>query len=349
MHAAIAADLAGGRHSIDVPTSIAPNLLCMGPLDGAAQSQQQQYWPGMQPAGPQAWTVGADGYRVPLVPVVLPGGGVAYYPADSLPPGAMVMAATPDGLQAGAPESAVTLSGGIGQGFVEVQLPHLDHMMQQQQQYQQANEASTVYTAGVEGAISRTGIPSEQLRQEARLQDRAEAIFGQPLSSDAAATAAAQGAGAAAASGGVADRSPASSLAPLSVQQQGGDAAQSAEAAAAGFGAVDSSAGPGWMCGGVPGNSVGAAGGFSLWDGVVAAAGSQAPGKSGVLRLLDENLATVPLLVPERRRAKCRLCCPGRRTPGQQPGYLHLSQSRITSDCVVFCSVLSCLPAAGPR
>jgi hypothetical protein len=200
----------------------------------------------------------------------------------------MVMAATPDGLQAGAPESGVTLSGGIGPAFAEVQLPNLDPTMQQQQQYQQANEVSAVYTAGVEGAISGTGNPSEQLRQEARLQDRAEAIFGQPLSSDTAAAATAQGA--AAAAGGVADQSPATSfawtlplppLAPLGVQQQGGDAAQPAEAAAAGFGAVDSSAGPGWMCGGagVPNDPAGAAGGFSLWDGVVAAAGNQAPGK----------------------------------------------------------------------
>lgn len=289
-----AADQMGG--------SGAPNLLCMG-VEGSALGQeqqppQQQYWPGVAaqpPASPQAWTVGADGYRVPLVPVVLPGGGVAYFPADSVPPG-LVAAPTQDAAAAGSstggiPEGSPTLSGGIGPAFVEVQMQceSMQQQQYQQQQYQPAEQAHAIgasCSAGVEGAgVGSDGFgaaAAEQLRAEARLQDRAEAIFGQPMGPGVDAAPAQPEPAAASVPGEGGDRSAATSfawslplppLAALGAQQQAG-APQSAAAAGEGG---SSGPGLGWMCDSMPAHAPGA-GGFSLWDGVVAAAGSQAPG-----------------------------------------------------------------------
>lgn len=189
VYAAVAADLSGGAGA-DPRT--APNLAYM-----TSPAGQQQNWPGWQPQPgaaeqPQAWTVGADGYRVPLVPVVLPSGGFAYFPADSLPAGAVVAtsaqveAATAAALPAfAAPAAApgtsevpadgnLMLSGGAGPVYGDAQLPHVMPEQQWQPVQQQQQQGMLQPDAGVNSAVA---VP-EAVRQQAQLQSRAEAIFG---------------------------------------------------------------------------------------------------------------------------------------------------------------------------
>jgi hypothetical protein len=281
-YAAVAADLGGsGPAAAAGELRSAPALWAhMG--DPAATSPSA-----FMPAGWATEGGVAAGYRVPLVPVVLPGGGCAYCPADSLPAGAVVatleqMAAAaagavvltaPAGVQG--PQDSVMLSGGIGPASVDLQIPATQGpadgnlWQQQQQQWQQQQQGLPGgHPADVtQGAASGKGASyspflADGPREQAQLQDRAEAIFGQPMV-------------------------PPTDMLPPTTQQQvdasGAAVDQAAAAAAAALGAaavgaLEPSAGPGWMS--QPAHEVdstGAQGGFSLWEGVVAAAATGGP------------------------------------------------------------------------
>lgn len=310
VYSAVAADLAGGADSDSLS---APNAAYMDPTAGATASSgvlQQQHWPGagMLPyAGAaeqaQAWTVGADGYRVPLVPVMLPAGGYAYYPADSLPTGAVVATAAQVAAAVGgtalaasdscaaAPEGAVTLSGGISPACLDIQgtsaqLQQWPQGEQQQQQPIMGQPDVSGSATGVDGA----GTMTDSVRQQAQLQSRAEAIFGQALGPPQEPTMTP------AAVGDEAARGRSSSLFAFNLPlPPSGIAAQQPEAAgmasypassaqdntaAATPGASGGATEPGWM-GAAPADT--ARQSFSLWEGVLAASGHQAPGETPCL------------------------------------------------------------------
>lgn len=307
----MSADLVAGAAGADPRSS--PSLLCM---DGE-QHAAQQGWPGFPvgPAGasasyPQAWTVGANGYKVPLVPVALPAGGVAYYPADSLPAGAVVATPAQEGYASAAAQgdsSGPPVTESVGPAFVNVQLPQLAPgcaqqpvVLQQDQVQQQQQQAWMQPEAGFAAAAADAGAgvagASGDVQQQVHLQSRAEAIFGQgvpaqelsaeaggmrvsdhftlglPLPPSYPAAAVSEQPGAAATAG-----SESSTAANNSAQQD----ALAAVAAAGGANWGIAAAEPGWMSDVAPGHA------FNLWEGVMASAREQGvPGRATGARKL---------------------------------------------------------------
>jgi hypothetical protein len=277
VYAAVAADLGGSGAT----AAAAAGELRRAPALWAHMGDPSAVSPtGLMPAGWGAEGAVSPGYRVPLVHVVLPGGGCAYCPADSLPAGAVV--ATPEQMAAAAagalvlappagapgPQENVTLSGGIGPACVDLQVPAEGHLWQQQpwQQQQGMPDGQHVDVASGAAAAGQAASYSPFLedgpREQAQLQDRAEAIFGQPMVPS------------------IVD------MLPAATQQQADTSAAAAGAAAAvlgaaSVGALQSTAGPGWMSQPAEVDSTGARGGFSLWEGVVAAAATGGPAPAG--------------------------------------------------------------------
>lgn len=306
VYGAVSADLVAGAAEADPRSS--PSLLCM---DGE-QHAAQQGWPGfpLGPAGaaasyPQAWTVGANGYKVPLVPVALPAGGVAYYPADNLPAGAVVATPAQAGIASAAAQgdgSGLPASGGVGPAFVDVQLSQLvpgcaqqpavlhQDQVQQQQQQQAWMQPEAGFTAAAADAEACVAAASGDVQQQAHLQSRAEAIFGQgvpaqelsaeaggmrfsdhftlglPLPPSHPAAAMSEQPGAAETAG-----SEPSAATHNSAQQDALAAVAAAGAANWGIAAAE----PGWMSDVAPNHA------FSLWEGVMASAREQGvPGRA---------------------------------------------------------------------
>jgi hypothetical protein len=320
---AVAADFAG-RAGAD-PLS-APKAAYMD-ATASSSAQWRQHWPGADllpyasaAQQPQAWTVGADGYRVPLVPVMLPAGGYAYYPADSLPAGAAeatpaqvaaaVGASAASDCCAAGPEGAVTLSEGISPAYLDVQIQQgaTEQLQQWPEEQQQQTKGQPDASSGSAAGAGGTSIMTDSVRQQAQL-NRAEAIFGQVLGSQGTATTGDTAVFEAA-------RGSSTSLFVLSLPPPPSGVSAEPPAAAGTITSYPASSAqddamPGTSCVPIQPGWMGAASAdtarqsVSLWEGALAASGTQVPGETHKLSLiirpchdgcagLKQGLAAVP-------------------------------------------------------